>query len=192
MTTADRAGTGWVKPAADYGPLIVFFATYLGLGLLPATGALIGATLVALAVSFWLERRIPVMPLITAVVVTVFGGLSIWFADETFIKLKPTIVQGLIALVLFGGLAAGRPLLRPLLGASWSMDDAGWRRLTFRFACFFAAMAVLNEIVWRTQSTDFWVTFKVFGIMVLTILFAIAQVPLMNRHKLPEDAPADN
>jgi intracellular septation protein len=185
MTASPR----WLKPVTEYGPLVVFFATYLKFGLLPATGALIAATLIGLALSFGFERRIPLMPLLTAVVVTVFGGLSLWLADETFIKLKPTIVQGLIAVALLVGLAFGKPLLRPLLGASWSMDETGWRRLTLRFACFFAAMAALNEVVWRTQSTDVWVTFKVFGILVLTVLFALAQMPLMNRHKLPEPEP---
>ncbi len=104
--------------------------------------------------------------------------------------MKPTIVQGLFSVVLFGGLAFGRPLLSPLLGAAWPMDQEGWRRLTFRFAVFFAAMAALNEAVWRTQSTDFWVYYKVFGIMGLTVIFAMAQAPLMKRHHIDEDATA--
>ncbi len=118
-------------------------------------------------------------------VVAVFGGLTLWLADETFIKMKPTIVQGLIALVLFGGLAFGRPLLRPLLGPMLPpMEDEAWRGLTLRYASFFLAMAGLNEIVWRTQSTDFWVTFKVFGIILLTLAFALSQIPYLARHRL--------
>ena len=122
------------------------------------------------------------MPLITAAIVAVFGGLTLWLQDETFIKMKPTIVEALFSAILLGGLALGRPLLKPLLGAAWPMDDAGWRKLTLRFAVFFAAMAALNEIVWRTQSTDVWVTFKVVGLMALTLLFAVFQAPLMKRH----------
>jgi intracellular septation protein len=128
------------------------------------------------------------MPLVTAVVVGIFGGLTLWSGDETFIKMKPTIVQALFAIALLGGLAFGRPLLKPLLKAAWPMDETGWRRLSLRFGLFFAAMGALNEVVWRTQSTDVWVMFKVFGLLGLTLLFSIAQVPLMTRHRLPEAA----
>ena len=126
------------------------------------------------------------MPLITAGIVGVFGGLTLWLNDETFIKLKPTIVQALIAAVLLGGLAFGRTWLKPLLGQAWTMSDLGWRLLTLRFGLFFAAMAVLNELVWRTQPTDVWVTFKVFGIAGITVLFGLSQVPLLTRYRVPE------
>ncbi len=172
----------WLKPTVDYGPLAVFFATYWIAGLMPATAALIAATVVALALSLTVARKVPLLPLITAIVVGIFGGLTLWLNDPVFVKMKPTIVQGLFSAVLFGGLAFGRPLLSPLLGAAWPMDQDGWRRLTFRFAVFFAAMAGLNEVVWRTQTTDFWVTYKVFGILGLTILFSLSQMPLMARH----------
>ena len=172
----------WVKPTADCGPLIVFFIAYLRFDLMVATAALMAATVVALALSLFFEHRIPMMPVITALIVGIFGGLTLWLDDEMFIKLKPTIVQGLISAVLLVGLMFGKPLLRPVMGTAWPMDDAGWRRLTFRFGCFFAAMAVVNEIVWRTQSTDFWVTFKVFGLMGLTFVFGLFQMPLLNRH----------
>lgn len=181
-----RAAPRWLKPTVDYGPLAVFFLTYLKAGLFPATAALIAATAVALALSVGFERRVPWMPLVTAAVVGVFGGLTLWLQDESFIKMKPTIVQGLIAALLLGGLAFRRPLLKPVLGATWPMDEAGWRRLTLRFGVFFAVMAVANEIVWRSQSTDVWVAFKVFGILGATVLFSLAQVPLMTRHRLPE------
>lgn len=178
----------WLKPTVDYGPLVVFFCTYVLSDLMTATAALIGATGVALALSLAVARRVPMLPLVTAVIVGVFGGLTLWLNDPTFIKMKPTIVQGLFSVVLFGGLAFGRPLLSPLLGAAWPMDQEGWRRLTFRFAVFFAAMAGLNEAVWRTQPENLWVYYKVFGIMGLTILFAMTQAPLMKRHHLDPEA----
>lgn len=181
-----RAPT-WLRPTVDYGPLVVFFAAYWFAGLMPATAALLAVTAVMLAVSLIVERRVPVVPLVTAAVVGIFGGLTLWFQDETFIKMKPTIVQALFSAVLLGGLAMGKPLLKPVMQVSWPMDDTGWRRLSFRFAIFFAAMAGLNELVWRTQSTDFWVNFKIFGILGLTLAFVATQTPLMQRHHLAED-----
>jgi intracellular septation protein len=183
----EKRGPVWLKPAVDYGPIAVFFAAYLKFGLMAATGALMAATAVALALSFAIERRVACIPLVTAVVVGVFGGLTLWLNDETFIKIKPTIVEGLFSAVLLGGLALDRPLLKPLFGSAWAMDDAGWRRLSLRFALFFAAMAGLNELIWRTQSTDTWVFFKVFGLIGLTLVFVMAQIPLMTRHRLAED-----
>jgi intracellular septation protein len=184
-----RRAPRWLKPATEFGPLAVFFLAYLKFGLLPATGALIGATALALAASLWLSRRVPLAPLITAVVVGIFGGLTLWLQDETFIKMKPTIVQGLFSVLLLGGLVLRRPLLKPVLRAAWSMDETGWRRLSFRFGLFFAAMAGLNEVVWRTQSTDFWVAFKIFGLLGLTLIFTLAQMPLMTRHKIDDANP---
>jgi intracellular septation protein len=185
--TNTRTPPPWLKPAVDYGPLAVFLLVYMKADLLVATGALIAATALALVLSLWAERRVPWTPLVTAVVVGIFGGLTLWSGDETFIKMKPTIVQAIFAAALLGGLALGRPLLKPLLGAAWPMDETGWRRLSLRFGLFFAAMAALNEAVWRTQSTDVWVAFKVFGLVGLTLVFSIAQVPLMTRHRLAED-----
>ena len=191
MTTATPPS--WLKPMIDYAPIAVFFLAYIKWGLMPATAALMATMAVALAVSLVLTKRVPMMPLVTAVIVGIFGGLTLWLNDETFIKMKPTIVEALFALILYGGLAAGRPLLKSLFGTAWRLDDAVWRRLTLRFACFFAAMAVLNEIVWRTQSTDFWVAFKVFGIMGLTIVFALTQAPLLMRHETkPVDGDGDD
>lgn len=179
------AGPAWLRPAVDYGPLAIFFAAYWLSDLMTATLAIMVATAVALVISFLIERRIPPMPLVTAVVVGTFGGLTLWLEDETFIKMKPTIVQLLFAAVLFGGLLFKRPLLKPLLGSAWPLDDAGWAKLSSRFAWFFVAMAGLNEAVWRTQSTDFWVTFKVFGIMGLTFVFVASQVFFMRAHMMP-------
>jgi intracellular septation protein len=191
-----KTGPAWVKPVADYGPLAAFFIAYLIGGLMVATGALMAATLVAIVLALIYERRIPAAPVVTAVIVMIFGGLTLWLQDERFIKMKPTIVQALFAAVLFGGLLLRRPLLKPLLQAAWTLTDEGWRSLTLRFGFFFAAMAVLNEVVWRSVSTDIWVNFKIFGILLLTLLFTVAQVPLIARHQLhPEeegDAGADN
>jgi len=135
----------WLRPAVDYGPLVVFFAGYFQFGLFAATAGLMGATAVALALSFAYERRLPMVPLVTAAVVGVFGGLTLWLHDETFIKIKPTIVQVLFAAVLFGGLLFRRSFLKSLLGTTISMDDRGWHILTVRYAWFFLAMAGLNE-----------------------------------------------
>lgn len=178
-----------IKALSDYGPVLVFFGAYMLADLFVATAALMIATVIALAISYAVDKRIPVMPLITAGIVGVFGGLTLWLNDETFIKLKPTIVQGLIAAVLLGGLAFGKALLKPVMGAAWPMNEEGWRRLTLRFGLFFIAMALLNELVWRTQTTDVWVSFKVFGLMGLTFVFGLSQMPLLNRHHIPDQTP---
>lgn len=177
---------GWLKPFVDYSPLVAFFAAYLAAGLFAATAALMAVTVVAVGLSLAIERRLPIMPVVTAAVVMVFGGLTLWLNDERFIKMKPTIVQALFSLVLFGGLLFGRPLLKPLLKSAWRLTDRGWYVITLRFALFFAAMAILNEIVWRSFSTDVWVNFKIFGILALTFVFTAFQVPVITRHQIPE------
>ncbi len=178
----------WLKPLADYGPLGAFLVGYFLADLMTATVCLMAATAVATVALFAIERRIPWMPLVTALIVGIFGGLTLWLQDETFIKMKPTIVQALFAAVLLGGLLFGRALLQPVLGAAWTLSAAGWRKITFRYGVFFAAMAVLNEIVWRTQSTDFWVNFKVFGLLGLTLLFSLAQTPMILRETRAAEA----
>jgi intracellular septation protein len=182
VSVTSRQAPRWLQPAVDYGPLAIFFVTYYVAGLMAATAAIIGASLVALALAWTMQRRVPLIPLITAGVVAVFGGLTLWLQDETFIKMKPTIVQALFAAILLGGLAIGRPLLKPLLGKMMPpMSEAAWRRFTLRYALFFIAMALLNEAVWRTQSTDFWVSFKVFGLSGLTLVFILTQMPFIAR-----------
>jgi intracellular septation protein len=176
----------------EYGPLICFFIAYIKFGLMAATGALMAASVVAITASYILERRVPVVTVATAVVVIVFGGLTLYFDDERFIKLKPTIVQGLFAVVLIGGLLFDKPLLKPLLSGAWTLSDEGWRTLTMRFGVFFAIMAVINEIVWRTQSTDFWVNYKLFGALGLTLAFTASQARLILRSQSnPEEKPAN-
>jgi len=178
----------FVKLGLEIGPLLLFFFANSRYGLIPATAVFMAATLIALPTAYMLERRLPVMPLVAGVFVLIFGGLTVWLQDDLFIKLKPTIVNLLFAAILFGGLIARQPVLKPLLGTMIHLTDEGWRILTVRWASFFVVLAVLNEIVWRTQTTDLWVSFKVFGIMPLTLAFSIAQVPLINRHRLEEDA----
>jgi len=186
-STPGQGGPSWLRPLVDYGPLAAFFLVYWLRDLTAATVAIMAATAVALVLALIVERRVPMMPLVTAAVVGIFGGLTLWLQDETFIKMKPTIVQLIFAAVLFGGLLLKRPLLKPLLGSAWPLDDDGWHKLSFRFAVFFLAMAAVNEAVWRTQSTDFWVTFKVFGIMGLTFLFVASQVYFMRAHMRGDD-----
>jgi intracellular septation protein len=172
----------WLRPTLDYGPLAVFFVTYVASDLMAATGAIIFASLAALILAWAVERRVPLIPVVTTMLIVVFGGLTLWLQDETFIKMKPTIVQALFALVLLGGLALRRPLLKLLLAPMMPpMSDRAWRQFTLRYGLFFVAMAVLNELVWRTQSTDVWVTFKVFGLPALTFLFILSQIPFVGR-----------
>lgn len=177
----------WLRLALEAGPLVIFFVVNGQAGILPATGVFMVATLISLSVNYALERKLPTMPLITGVFVLVFGGLTLVFEDDFFIKLKPTIVNGMFAGALFAGLALRRNLLRIMLQAAVQLDEEGWRKLTWRWAWFFLVLAVLNELVWRTQTTDFWVAFKLWGIMPLTIAFSASQVPLILRHA--QDAP---
>jgi len=185
-----RPAPAWLRPTVDYGPLIAFLGAYLAADLMAATAAILVATAAALLLSLAVVRRVPTLPLVTAALVGVFGGLTLWLDDPQFIKMKPTIVEALFAAILLGGLALGKPLLRPVLGLAmpWGLTERGWRILTLRWGLFFAALAVANEAVWRTQSTDIWVSFKVFGILGLTLAFAVAQTPLLYRHRQPEEA----
>ncbi|WP_320507970.1 septation protein A [Dongia soli] len=176
----------WLKTTVDYGPILAFFIAFKMAGLMTATLVLLIATVIATAVLYLATRKLAIVPLITLVVVGVFGTLTLWLQNDTFIKMKPTVIQGLFAVILFVGLLLNKPLIRYVMGGALQLDDTGWRSLSFRFGCFFAAMAVLNEIVWRTQSTDFWVDFKVFGIIGLTILFIFAQLPLIKRHSIDQ------
>lgn len=172
----------WLKYAVDYGPILAFFIAYKMAGLMAATVALMIATAIATLLLYILQRRLALMPIITLLVVGTFGGLTLWLHDDTFIKMKPTVIQGLFAVILFGGLIMKKPLIRYVMGSTLQMDDDGWRLLSLRFACFFAAMAVLNEIVWRTQPEGVWIDFKVFGIIGLTLVFILTQIPLILRH----------
>jgi intracellular septation protein len=175
-----------LKLALDLGPLLLFFFVNAGYGIFRATAAFMAATLLSLIVTYTLTRRIAIMPLVTAGVVMIFGGLTLWLQDEVFIKLKPTIIYALFAAVLLGGLAAGRSLLALVFDNVFHLTAEGWKTLTLRWGIFFVALAILNEIVWRSVSTDAWVAFKTFGFLPLTIVFAIAQAPLISRHAASE------
>ncbi|MFZ4809509.1 MAG: septation protein A [Hyphomicrobiaceae bacterium] len=171
-----------VKLLIELGPLVVFFIVNSRSGIFWGTGAFMCATLVSLVASRFFLGRIPIMPLVSGFFVLVFGGLTLLLQDELFIKMKPTIVNTLFSFILMIGLAFGQPLLRYPFGEAFALTDEGWRKLTFRWALFFALLAVLNEVVWRMFSTDFWISFKVWGVMPLTMVFAVSQLGLIHRH----------
>jgi intracellular septation protein len=171
-----------LKLALDIGPLILFFAANAKFGIYAATGAFMAAVLIALAVSYAMTKHIAIMPLVTAVIVLVFGGLTLALHDDLFIKLKPTIIYVLFAGVLLGGLAFNKQFLSILFDQMFHLTPEGWRKLTWRWALFFVFLAVLNEIVWRTQTTDFWVSFKLFGVVPLTMVFGALQYPLLVKY----------
>jgi intracellular septation protein len=179
------------KLLIELGPLLVFFGVNAAYGIFAGTGAFMAATVLSLSLAWWLYRKVPVMPLVSAVIVLAFGGLTIYLQDDTFIKLKPTIVYTMFAILLVAGLFARKPVLALLFGPVFNLTDEGWRKLTLRWAVFFIAMAVLNEYVWRNYSTDTWVSFKAFGFLPITFLFAMAQVPLMQRYGVADDKTPD-
>ena len=199
----------FVKLALDLGPLVLFFvansrpAVFMPFlapfvpaalisgergGIFVATAVFMIAVLAALVISYVLIRRLPIMAIVSAVIVLVFGGLTLVLHDETFIKLKPTIIYLMFSGILIGGLLMGKQFLAIVFDSVFHLTNEGWRKLTIRWSLFFLALAVLNEIVWRTQSTDVWVNFKVFGVMPLTFIFAALQYPLMQRYEAkPEE-----
>lgn len=200
MTTSSKRssiGPG-TRLAIDIAPLAIFFAVNFAAPgpqiarLLAGTTAFMVASAVAMIVSRWKTGHISPMLWLTGTLVLVFGGLTLWFHDETFIKLKPTFVYAMFAAILAFGLATGRPLLQSLLEAAYpGLDEHGWRQLTINWTCFFVFMAVLNEAVWRNTTTDFWVSFKLWGAIPLTLLFALANIPMLMKHgfRLGEEPP---
>ena len=173
-----------LKLALDIGPLVLFFAANAKFGIYAATGAFMAAVLIALAVSYVLTRHIAIMPLVTAAIVLVFGSLTLILHDDLFIKLKPTIIYVLFAGTLLGGLLFDKPFLGILFDQMFHLTDEGWRKLTWRWIFFFFTLAILNEIVWRTQTTDFWVSFKLFAVVPLTFLFGALQYPLLVKYSV--------
>lgn len=174
-----------VRFALDMGPLLVFFICYRFAGLMAATAALMAFTLFSLVTTYLLEKRISPMPLVTGIAVAIFGGMTLWLHNDLFIKIKPTLVNLLFAGILFGGLYFKRPMLKYVLGSALHLDERGWFILTRRWGLFFIFLAALNEIVWRNFPTDFWVSFKVFGMFTCTVLFMLSQMPLLKKH-MPE------
>lgn len=184
----DSVGRQLLKLVLEMGPLVIFFVSNSWGGIQFATKVFMVATLVAILASRLIFGRVAVMPLVTAVFVMIFGGLTVWLANDLFIKLKPTIVNLFFAAALFGGLWAGHSLLKYVFGEAFHLSEEGWQALTRRWAFFFLVLAALNEIVWRNFTTDSWVAFKTFGIMPLTMAFAVSQFGLIKRHEL---TPAD-
>jgi intracellular septation protein len=173
-----------LKLALDLGPLALFFFANTRYGIFVATATFMIAVLAALAVSFVMTRQLPIMPVVTAIIVVVFGGLTLILHDATFIKVKPTIIYALFGAILIGGLIFKKPLLGVVFDSMFDLTDEGWRKLTLRWAIFFLVLAVLNEIVWRNTSTNVWVDFKVFGVTPLTLIFGALQVPLLKRYAI--------
>ena len=177
-----------LKLAFDLGPLVLFFFANSRYGIFVATATFMVAVVAALAASYVLTRALPIMPVVTAIIVLVFGGLTLILHDETFIKIKPSIIYALFGAVLAGGLLLNKPLLGVVFDSLFHLTEEGWRKLTLRWAIFFFVLAVLNELVWRTTSTDVWVNFKVFGVVPLTFVFGALQVPLLKEYAA-EPAP---
>ncbi len=171
-----------LKLAFDLGPLVLFFFANSRYGIFVATGTFMVAVLAALAASYVLTRHLPIMPVVTAVIVLVFGGLTLVLHNDLFIKIKPTILYALFGAVLLGGLFFGKSFLGIIFDSLFHLTDEGWRKLTVRWAMFFFVLAVLNEIVWRNTTTDMWVNFKVFGFLPLTFLFGALQYPLLRKY----------
>ena len=172
------------KLATEIGPLLVFFVVNAKFNLFAATAAFMVAIVAAMIASYVVTRHVPIMALVTGGVVLVFGTLTLVLHDETFIKVKPTIIYGLFAAVLLGGLLFGRSFIAIMFDQVFNLTPQGWRILTMRWALFFLSLAVLNEVIWRTQSTDFWVAFKAFGVIPITVVFAMLQTSLIKRYHL--------
>ena len=172
------------KMVFELGPLVIFFLVNGKYGLFVGTGVFMVAAAISISTMWLIERQVPIMPLISGVLLMIFGGLTLYLQDETFIKIKPTLVNMLFAIILWGGLIFRKSLLKYLFGSVLVLSDAGWRVLTVRWSLWFLVLAFLNEIVWRTQTTEVWIQFKLFGVMPLTMLFMAAQLPLLNKHKI--------
>ena len=189
MTEMDKAGKASKKsrPLLEFGPLILFFVTNYTAGIFYGTAVLVVATIVALGISWHLDKRIPFVPALGCVAVVIFGTLTLVTEDEFFIKIKPTVISALFAIVLGAGQLLGRNPLKAMLGSSMHMHDEGWRKMTYVWMAMFATSAIANEIAWRTLSTDAWVNFKVFGLTGLSLVFAVATVPILTKYQIESD-----
>ena len=184
-----QVNKSFLKFATDFGPLAIFFYYYYNndKNLSVAIPPLIVATLIALVIVWFFEKRIPMMPLISGILITLFGGLTIYFNDPIFIYRKPTIINTLFGLaLLFGKYFTKEPILKKIMGKSIALTDIGWELLNRRWMYFFFGLAILNECVWQTQTEEFWVNFKVWGMLPITLVFTVFQVSLINKHKLDE------
>ena len=192
ITRPVRKAPAWVRHSVDYGPLLAFLVSFLiTRDLQKATWALVPASALALIVSFAVERRIAPGPLLAGGAALVFGSLALIFHDNRLLMIKPTVVNGIFAALLFGGLLMKKTPLKLLMSDAISMSDAGWRTLSIHYGLFFLGVAILNEVVWRTQPQELWVWFKFPGVAILTLVFSLTQVPFMMKHMhLPEEAKA--
>ncbi len=175
----------------DLGPLIVFFAGFKYLGIFGATAAFMAAVLISLYAGLVLEKRLSPMPLFTALLVLIFGGLTLYLKNDIFIKMKPTVLYAFFGATLIGGLSFKRLFIKYVFAQAFELDETGWRQLTWRWGIFFLVLAVLNELVWRNASTAAWVSFKVWGIIPLIFLFALAQTPFVMKHHVEPEKTAD-
>ena len=175
---------GILKLIIDIGPLAIFFVFYTKSNLQSAILPFMIATIIAILISYIVDKKLPIMPTVGAAIILLFGGLTIYFDNEVFFKMKPTIINIIFGLVLYVGEVINKPLLKYLLGSSIKLKDKGWSVLTKRWIGFFIALAILNEVIWRTQSTDIWVNFKVFGILPITFIFTMFQFPIIKKYQI--------
>ena len=199
-THAGMSVSQWTRMAIELGPLLVFFVMnaqadrFFGnpeaQNIFYATGAFMVATVISLSYSYAKFRRVPTMPLVSGIFIMVFGALTLWLQDDAFIKLKPTIVNALFATALLGAAAMGRPVMKQLFDGAFDLTDKGWMVLTVRWGLFFIFLGLVNEVVWRNFSTDFWVSFKLFGVMPMTIVFGMAQIPVLTKYARGRDIDA--
>jgi intracellular septation protein len=190
MTPAPKtAQSPLIKLALDLGPLILFFAAFKFADIFTATAVFMVATLVSLGIGYAMTRKLSPMPLITAIIVLIFGGLTLYLKNDTFIKMKPTVLYAFFGFILLGGLAFNRLFIKAVFAQAFELDEAGWRKLTWRWGFFALGLAVLNEFIWRHYSTAIWVDFKVWAIIPLIFLFALAQTPLVMKHQIEEETP---
>jgi len=172
------------KLLVDIGPLAIFFIFYIRSDLQSAILPFMLATIVAVIFSYIVEKKIPIMPTVGAIIILIFGGMSLYFNNDIFFKMKPTIINILFAIILVAGNYANKPLLKLLFGGTIKLQEEGWKILTKRWISFFIALAILNEFIWRTQTTDVWVNFKVFGILPLTFIFTLTQFPIIRKFQI--------
>ena len=173
----------------DFAPLILFFAAYKISGIYAATVTVVIAAIGAVGLGYWFERKLAPMPLFTAIVVGILGGLTLYLKDDTFIKIKPTLVYALLGSVLIVSEIIDRPLVKKILGSAMELHERAWHGLAFRFGAFFLVMAILNEVVWRNFSRDVWVNYHVFGAIALTFVFGLSQAPYLMKHRIEDETP---
>ena len=177
----------FLKFIADFGPLLIFFTIYYksGYNLSVAIPPLIISTIIAVAVIYFIEKKIPYIPLVGGIIISLFGGLTLYFDNPVFLYMKPTIINIIFAIILIvGKILFNKNFLKFFFKSAFQLDESGWDKLNNRWAYFFIFLAILNEIVWRTQPEATWVNFKVWGILPLTFIFTALQLPMINKHKI--------